>query len=661
MVLPALVLQKPFKTSKSKERRMKQWKDGNFLPLLEEAKVIQARLTQSPQNQHGISSLSQRFSDLMKRGKLKQAMRLISKGDTKVLPLDDLVDEAHTVRDVLMEKHPNGQSLHQEAISHPVESSTHAIIYDEIDGAAILKSALKTEGGAGPSGLDAYAWKRMCSSFQKVSSDLCAALAACAKRISCQYVDPEPLKPLQLTSYRLVALDKCPGVRPIGVGEVARKIMSRCILSVVQSDILETVGSRQLCIGQKCGCEAAIHALNEVFNEEQTEGVLLVDASNAFNNLNRKAALVNAINLCPSIAKVLVNTYRSDPNLFIDGECIQSKEGTTQGDPLAMAMYAIATLPLIHQLDQVTAIEQIWYADDSSAAGSVSQIRTWWDKIEEMGPAYGYFVNPMKSWLVVKEEFLEDAKRCFQDTEIKVTTTGRNYLGSAIGGLDFTEAYVSEKVSEWEAELKKLTTIAMSQPQAAYSALVHSLKNKWSYLLRTTKDIGHLLQPIEDVLRHDLIPAITGQRAISDEERELFALPTRLGGLGIEIMPKVADHLFTSSQAITHPLKEAIRLKAENNYTLLEQVRITRQIKAENHSNKKRMAEEVRSTLSDETFRKAMSLAEEKGASAWLDTMPIDEHAWLFIAQGCFSRCTRIEVWLETQRYACYLRMWQIQ
>jgi hypothetical protein len=38
--------------------------------------------------------------------------------------------------------------------------------------------------------------------------------------------------------------------------------------------------------------------------------------------------------------------------------------------------------------------------------------------------------------------------------------------------------YVSEKVSEWEVELKKLTAIAISQPQAAYSTLVYSLKNK---------------------------------------------------------------------------------------------------------------------------------------------------------------------------------------
>ena len=99
-------------------------------------------------------------------------------------------------------------------------------------------------------------------------------------------------------------------------------------------------------MGLKSGCETAVHALDDIFIEDSTDGGLLVDASNAFNCLNRKAALVNTMNLCPALGTVLVNTYRSEPNLFINGECILSRVGTTQGDPVAMAMYAMATLPL---------------------------------------------------------------------------------------------------------------------------------------------------------------------------------------------------------------------------------------------------------------------------------------------------------------------------
>ena len=42
----------------------------------------------------------------------------------------------------------------------------------------------------------------------------------------------------------------------------------------------------------------------------------------------------------------------------------------------------------------------------------------------------------------------------------------------------------------------------------------------------------HLFQPLEDVIREELIPAIVG-RKISDMERKILALPVRLGGIGI--------------------------------------------------------------------------------------------------------------------------------
>ena len=98
-----------------------------------------------------------------------------------------------------------------------------------------MEAALHTEGSAGPSGLDAYAWKRMCTSFQKPSTDLCAAVAMTARRMAGAFVDPGPLAPL--TACRLVALDKSPGVQPVGVGEVVPRIISKSILSVMRPEI----------------------------------------------------------------------------------------------------------------------------------------------------------------------------------------------------------------------------------------------------------------------------------------------------------------------------------------------------------------------------------------------------------------------------------------
>ena len=84
--------------------------------------------------------------------------------------------------------------------------------------------------------------------------------------------------------------------------------------------------SSQLCTGQDAGNEAAVHgiAMRAIYDNPSTEAVLLADASNAFNNLNRQIALRNIQMLCPSLSTVLINTYREDVPLFIDNHCILS-------------------------------------------------------------------------------------------------------------------------------------------------------------------------------------------------------------------------------------------------------------------------------------------------------------------------------------------------
>ena len=143
------------------------------------------------------------------------------------------------------------------------------MIFDELDGLRILRTTLRTDRGAGPSGMDACLWKRICSSFQSASSNLCSALALVARRIASSPVYPKQLMPL--TSSKLIALDKCPGVRPIGIGEVSRRIIGKAILSIIYVDIQDAVGVNQLYVGQKYSCEASTHALDEIFEMETTK------------------------------------------------------------------------------------------------------------------------------------------------------------------------------------------------------------------------------------------------------------------------------------------------------------------------------------------------------------------------------------------------------
>ena len=69
-------------------------------------------------------------------------------------------------------------------------------------------------------------------------------------------------------------------------------------MRVVKKDVMLSAGPLQACSGIPSGGEAAIHAVRETFTRAGTEGVLLVDASNAFNSLNRKVALLNMRYVC---------------------------------------------------------------------------------------------------------------------------------------------------------------------------------------------------------------------------------------------------------------------------------------------------------------------------------------------------------------------------
>ena len=159
--------------------------------------------------------------------------------------------------------------------------------------------------------------------------------------------------------------------------------------------------------------------MSDLFHQEDTEAVLLVDADNAFNPLNREAALHNIGVVCPSFFKILKNTYNAAAQLFVGGgEVILSQEGITQGDPLAMPMYALGIMPLTRELCRSN-VTQAWFADDANGAGKLKRVRTWWDLLNERGPEYGYFPKAAKTCLLVKDSVLDDAKKSLEDRGCK--------------------------------------------------------------------------------------------------------------------------------------------------------------------------------------------------------------------------------------------------
>ena len=306
--------------------------------------------------------------------------------------------------------------------------------------------------------------------------------------------------------------------------------------------------------------------MKEIFDQEGTDGVILVDAENAFNKLNRQVALHNIQYLCPNFATVLINTYRLPARLFlVGGGEIPSIEGTTQGDTLAMPFYGISLRPLINKLNhQWTQVHQVWLADDATGAGSLSNLKKWWKLVEEEGKKYGYVVKPSKSWLILKHpESLQAAETLFADTSIQITTEGKRHLGAAIGTTQFKNYFIKDKVDEWCKRLTKLANFAKTHPHAAYSGYILGEQHKYTYFLRTLPNISDILKPLDDIIDHELIPALFGT-AISPNEREILSLPIREGGLGLRSLSQTSDQTYTASKNMTLPLRKQIETQNPN-------------------------------------------------------------------------------------------------
>ena len=277
--------------------------------------------------------------------------------------------------------------------------------------------------------------------------------------------------------------------------------------------LLLLAGPLQVCACHSAGAEAAIHAMSQVFEEEGTDGILLIDASNAFNQMNRAVAMHNIQITCKELSMYIMNTYRSPSRLFIcGGGEILSQEGTTQGDPLAMPWYSINTSIMIQSLRALTPeVKQVWLADDSAGGGRIAPLYSWYKHLCQEGKKFGYLVNGSKSWLIVKsQKQADEAERLFGQ-EVNITTEGKRHLGAVIGSQEYKDQYCDEKVQGWKREIELLAEIARSQPHAAYCAFTKGYKSKFTYCTRTIESFEEYVDPIHEAIHKMFLPLLFGQ------------------------------------------------------------------------------------------------------------------------------------------------------
>ena len=291
-------------------------------------------------------------------------------------------------------------------------------------------------------------------------------------------------------------------------------------------------------------------------------------------------------------------------------------------------MYALSLQPLISHLQAVSQAKQCWFEDDATGCGSLQDIRLWWDELIVAGSDLRYYPNAGKCWLVLKPDKEETAKSIFEGTAINITTKGRKHLGAALGSRSYLDQYVNGKVEEWVEQVTKLAEFALSQPQASYAAFTFGLKHRWTYFMRTLPDIEDLLAPLEHAITDALIPSIAGHNC-AQVERELLALPVRMGGMGLTNLSQVAALEYVALTKISGPLAQQRKWQTHeppDNNAIGAVQREMRQVK--NQYLKERL-EEVKCSISGKTLR-AVDLATQKGASSWLTDLPVRDTLYGF-------------------------------
>ena len=169
------------------------------------------------------TQIARAFTRHMFEGNTRAALQLlIGQDHGNALNLNDPADPSNpefSVSDALNAKHPPAQPLHPECCLPSLDTpAVHPVVFNALDASLVCAAVLRTVGAAGPSGIDAHGWRRLCISFHAAFDELCGTIALFARRLCTTFISPDILSPF--LGCRLIALDKSPGVWPIGVCKV---------------------------------------------------------------------------------------------------------------------------------------------------------------------------------------------------------------------------------------------------------------------------------------------------------------------------------------------------------------------------------------------------------------------------------------------------------
>jgi len=368
-----------------------------------------------------------------------------------------------------------------------------------------------------------------------------------------------------MSSASLVPLLKKDSVslRPVAVGEVLRRLVSKCCVQAVVMDAAEHLMPLQLGVGIQHGAEAILHALNRSLEGDLPEDTVmaLLDFKNAFNMVERKKFMSEVLSRFPHIFAWVQYSYGSSATLFTGTDIIYAHRGVQQGDPLGPLLYALAIHPLLLRLRDKCDLAAA-YLDDVTLQGSPQQVLDAIQIVEEDGPGYGVYLNAAKTvvWWPKSDGSVPDTYGAFGNFR-RTLDPGVELLG---GSLTLNRQYaldIAMKRADKCIESVR-TMMALQDPQVCLMLLRScEMMPKLVYCWRTTHPsfLGPVAKKLDEEVESTLRDiVVAGGPHFGAFQLALASLPVRLGGLGVFLPSDVASYAYAASLLSSMPLQNAI-------------------------------------------------------------------------------------------------------
>ena len=533
---------------------MRRWLNGECGELWQEAvNVFQNRPKKKKKNQVEKSQAewnAQRAIILAQDGQYSRALAaLTSLGMAKHTP--------ETVAE-MQRKHP---PPFQATTVPPVTATAKAFSPSEVRKAA---ESFFRGGAAGPSGMrPEHLIVALKITPGNRGERACTALTKFVNVLAAGHL-PATVAPFFCGARLHAAQKKDNGLRPIAVGNILQRLVSKCFASALADKAAAFMTPHQLGVGTRGGCEAATHAVREAVQQDPSSWVLQCDLVNAFNQVDRSHMLQAVAEKFPECLPWAISCYSQDSHLQFGTTTITSSTGLRQGCPLAATFFCATLQPVVDLIQQQvpTLKLNVWFHDDGHQVGTLPELETVVSILEREGPPRGLILSTAAT--VTPPSTPKTKLWCPLDVSDQLHPLGRGIsrvrassgitvLGAPVGYNQYVREKLQEKISKIEETTQALALI--KNPQIEYVLLSSCLAlRKFMFFLRTTdtSTMDDILSQFDTITREALSRIVAFP--LTDLQWRQAKLPCSMGGVGLLAAADQSPIAFATSYLSSHRL-----------------------------------------------------------------------------------------------------------